>query len=198
MVRVVYRLWNITHLNFSFDRPMKYSIVTIVGLFLVASVAQANGFGLKFDQTVGDYILNVDTDAYTITTGDPVRFSFTLWNKDRTEAVDTDNVWVTIAPQGSRGILFAGQLNGKPNFGGTGMSYAFSKPGTYTLSARFQNTDDTGDHSLAEASFLLTVEDASGADASKQSNIHDAVSWGILGLVVGAVSMFFLRKSHKP
>lgn len=162
----------------------------------MASAVNANGYGLKLDKAVGNYIANVDADVYTLNAGEPVRFSFMLWDKERVNAIDFDNVWVRITKEGSFASLFAGQI-GKPDFGGVGMTYLFSKPGNYEVSVRFQKAGkDLLGEALAEASFPLAVAGDTAGQAS-QSNTRNSISWIIIGLIVGAATVFFLKTPKK-
>lgn len=170
---------------------MKYYLSIII-LLASFSIAQANGFGIKLDQPVGDYIVNIDADTYVLTALESVRFDVMLWNRDRTERIDFDNVWVNITPKGSFGPTFAGLL-GRPVFGGFGMTYVFPNPGEYNLSVRLGKIGEKGVETVAETSFELSVEDSEGG-VFGQSRLRDFITSGILGLMIGAVFVFWLKR----
>jgi len=181
---------------------MKYLIVAFFVFVSLFSLARAHGTGLTFDKTVGEYNIDIDADAEELVAGQPIRFDFKLWDKDRTQQIDSDSAWVRITQDGNSQSLFAGQI-GKPGFGSMGMSYAFSKPGSYELSVRFQKKGkDMLDQELAEASFPLTIE---GAQEEKtvpkvdepKFDYKNSVSGLILGLVIGAGVTFLLRGKNK-
>ncbi len=135
---------------------MRYIIIVpILSALFICSIAYADGYAQKLDQPVGDYIANVDYDSSfpVVDPLTPTRFSFQLWNKDRTETVAFNDVYVEIIPQDGSDVIFAGGLN-HPAYGDTGFRYIFQKGGAYKLYVRFEDKDLT---TLAEATFPLSV-----------------------------------------
>ncbi len=173
---------------------MKKYILTILILFAVVPVAYANGFGIKLDQPVGNYIVNVDADTYSLASGDPINFSFMLWNKDRTEQVDFDNVWVSITPEGMFYDTFDGLL-GKEDFGGFLMTYVFPSPGKYTLSVRYGKNKADGITTIAEASFPITVDPGSITAAKSDPKVIILALFA--GAAVGIISVLFYKKTKR-
>ena len=159
-------------------------------MLLSTGLAHGHGTGQSVEKTVGDYTVDIGYDSLSpeIPTGDPVRFDFNLWNNDKTEPIDFTTVWVNIAPQNGQGFLFAGTL-GVPDFGPTGMSYVFSKSGSYALTIHFNNKDKA----LADVSFPLIVQGGVEGSSQTQSLRNLAIS-GFIGFMVGIILTFFFRK----
>lgn len=170
----------------------KYSLVlplVMVTVIFLASLTYGHGAGQALSSQVGDYTIDIDYESFTseIYINESVRFSFQLWNKDKTEPVEFTGVFVSIKLQQGYNSVFSGQL-GIPEFGGVGMSVVFPDPGSYELMARFINKDGT----LAEAKFPLTVvgEEKNGITR----NLFMAMFVGIIiGIVVG---FFFFKKRN--
>ncbi|MDP3779454.1 MAG: hypothetical protein Q8R30_05435 [bacterium] len=164
---------------------MKYAGILSVAMFciLITSTAKANGFGITLDKAVGDYIVNVDYDALSgIYSGDPVQFAFQLFNKDRSDQPEFEDVWVSITPTG-RGDLFPqpvfdGGLMGSA-FPPSGMTFVFPYPGSYTLNIRYEKEYKT----LAEASFPLEVE-AGSRSVNGQSGFFHVTNDFLKGITV--------------
>ena len=164
---------------------------------MMTSVVYANGFGIKLDQAVGNYIGNVDADAYSFTSGEPVNFMFQLWNKDRTEQEDFDNVWVSITPAGGLGGFanVYGGLLGKPDFGGFRMTYVFPKSGNYVLEARYGKIVAGETQTIIDTSFPITVD--RGDAEALVSNPKEIILALIAGAILGAGVIFFIKKQKK-
>lgn len=167
---------------------------------LVAHDATANGFGVALDKPVGDYVVNVDYDAVSgIYAGDPVQFAFQIFNKDRSEQLDFDNVWVSITPETKSGIFarpaFDGGIMGS-TFPPSGMTFAFPASGSYTLNLRYEK----GDKTLAEAGFPLDVKSGEGDKGNKGffsfsgDFLKGALSVMLVGIVVFVGRMLFGKK----
>lgn len=169
---------------------MKQIILTTFILFVFANLAHGHSIGQSLEKQVGDYTIDIGYDSFVseIPAGEPVRFDFNLWNRDKTEPLDFTTAWVRIAPQNGQGFLFTGTL-GVPDFGPTGMSYVFFSGGSYELTVRFQDKDKT----FAEASFPLIVEGSAEENAKTQST-HNFLIGGFIGLVLGIIIALFLRK----
>ena len=167
---------------------MRYLLLIIILLAAIAPVAHGHGFGQSFEKVMDNYIIDVGIDALDLVAGEPVRFDFILWNKDRTEAIEFTDAWVRIAPA-DRGIVFAGNLH-QPEFGSTGMTYVFPKSGDYELTVRFQQNGEP----IVEANFPLKV----GAGASESSGVfsRQLIMGLFLGFIAGAGVVWFLRRKR--
>jgi len=155
-------------------------------MFTLANFASGHGFGQSLEKVVDNYIIDVGIDALDLVAGEPVRFDFVLWSKDR-NPIDFTDAWVRIAPA-ERGIVFAGNLH-QPEFGSTGMTYVFPKGGDYELTVRFQNKGEA----IIEASFPLKV----GAGASDASGASHNLLMGIfIGFIVGGATVWFLKRKR--
>ena len=155
-------------------------------MFTLANFASGHGFGQSLEKVVDNYIIDVGIDALDLVAGEPVRFDFVLWSKDR-NPIDFTDAWVRIAPA-ERGIVFAGNLH-QPEFASAGVSYAFPKAGDYELTVRFQNKGE----SIIETSFPLKV----GAGASDTSGSWKNSLMGIfIGIIIGSAAVWFLKWKH--
>ena len=141
---------------------MKYIFFLVVILCVAGTqYTQAHGLGTTLGKTVGDYIVDVDYDAIAgIYAGDPVQFTFQLFNKDRSQQLDFNDVRVSITPvkQGETLSLpvFDGGIVGS-TFPPSGMTFVFPNAGSYTLNLRYEK----GEKAIAEASFPLDVQSGS-------------------------------------
>lgn len=165
------------------------TIILVVSLF--AFHANGNGFGIKLDQAVGDYIVNVDADAYSFVSGEPVNFVFQLWNKDRTERLEFDNAWVSITPVGTFGNIFGGFL-GEPDFGGFRLTTMFPKAGNYTMVVRMGKMGEKFTETIAEGVFPITVEKGPN-EGFKPSQVRDFIIAMLLGVTVGAWATIYVK-----
>lgn len=158
-------------------------------LFSPAIPVRAHGVGESLEKVVGEYLVDVGYDVLELRAGEPVRFDFTLWASDESEEVPFSDVWLRV----SRGntLVLAGGLH-KPRFGKTGITYIFPEEGEYTLFVRFQN----GDESLVETSFPLTVEEGNESASNASPVSKDLIIGAGIGLVVGSLVTFLLRRRH--
>lgn len=132
---------------------MIYKIILILFFIIFASYSRGHGLGQTIEKIAGDYMIDIDLNAKDkILAEEPVIYNFRLWNKDRTEAIDFDKVWVRIVPQ-EEGIVFASYL-ALPIFGAPGMTYTFPEEGDYVLTLRFIKDDKT----LSESDFNIKAE----------------------------------------
>lgn len=169
--------------------PLRCILIFTAMVFVMPIFALAHGFGQTLEKAVGDFVLDVDYDALELRAGDPVRFNFNIWNKDRTETPEFTDVWVRIAPQGP-GMVFAGDLH-NPEFGAAGFSYAFPTSGNYELSVRFQNN---GESLHEEVSFSFVILE--GTTQSVFGNWRNAVVGIGAGIGIGfALAFFFKRRA---
>lgn len=122
----------------------------------------ANGFGVTLDQAVGNYIANIDYDAVTgIYAGSPTQFAFQLFNKDRSQQIEFNDVWVSITSASKSAFarpVFDGGIVGS-SFPPSSIAFAFPTAGSYTLTLRYEK----GDKTLAEATFPLDVLPSEGS-----------------------------------
>ncbi|MEK7464152.1 MAG: hypothetical protein AAB617_00010 [Patescibacteria group bacterium] len=169
---------------------MKYLIfLTALSLTLVTT-SYGHGGGQTIEQSVGDYIIEVDYNSLSpeIRAQTSIRFDVGISNKDETETPGFTDVWVTIAPNNSFDTVFAGDIN-KLEFGGTGFTFTFPKAGDYKLTARFQKN---GKSFHEEASFPLTVVEEEVGDSP--DNRYGSVVEIVIGVIIGLAIGFFLKK----
>lgn len=173
----------------TFKKYLLTILVLVIGF--TAFTTYGNGFGIKLDQAVGEYIVNVDADTYNFVSGEPVNFVFMLWNQDRTERLEFDNAWVSITPAGSFGNIFGGFL-GEPDFGGFRLTTVFPKAGNYTMVVRYGKMGEKFTDTIAEATFPITVTKGSGEGFGK-SQVRDFVIALLLGVVVGVWATYYIK-----
>ncbi len=174
----------------------KFFVLNLVSLFLLSgNLAQANGFGMQLDKVVGEHTVNVDYDATNgIYTGAPVQFAFQLFNKERTQQMDFDDVWVTITNAGSDAsyippVFDGGIVGHSASLIPSGMTFVFPKGGSYDLKLRF----DKGEKSIAEATFSLTV--SGGGSSSSEGSIFSKNFFvgGLSALVLGGGVLLLIK-----
>ena len=168
---------------------MKYLFSIIILLAGITFAAHGHGSGQTLEKIIGDIVIDMDYDSYSqeIDAQTATRFNFNIWNKDRTEMLEFTDVWVRIAPQ-EQGIVFAGDMH-NPEFGATGFTYTFPKPGFYEVTIRFQKQ---GESLHEEVMFPLTV--AMGETQSSSGGLRTTVVGIGLGIVIGLAIAFFLKK----
>lgn len=183
-------------------RYMKY--IFFIGYILFCAIGingvHANGFGVTLDQTVGDYIANIDYDAVTgIFAGSSAQFAFQLFNKDRSQQIEFSDVWVSITSASKSGFarpVFDGGIVGS-SFPPSSIAFAFPTAGSYTLTLRYEK----GDKTLAEATFPLDVlpSEGSAGQAGFFHPTNDVFKGGIgvtaLWIIV-AIGRKMLRKKE--
>ena len=171
------------------------SLAAVIVLLGGAGIVHANGFGMVLDKQVGDYTVNIDYDAIAgIFANDPVQFAFQLFNRDRTQAVDFNDVWVTITPTGTGANytppIFSSGI-ATPHFAPAGMTFAFPKSGSYDIAVRFEKDEKV----LAEASFPLTAAEYSKGFTLTKDVLIGAVSGLALASFLWVMfTLFFKRK----
>lgn len=170
---------------------MRYLLLTIALLAAIASVTHGHGFGQTLEKAIGDFVIDVDYDALELRAGEPARFNFNIWNKDRTQPSEFTDVWVRIAPQNTQGVVFAGSVH-NPEFGFAGFTYTFPRSGFYELAVRFQKN---GEQLAEEVSFPLTVTAGETQEGSR--NWRDVILGIVIGLIIGfsLALAFFKRKT---
>ncbi len=161
------------------------TVTVSVFLFTTQSVF-AHGEGVSVEKEVGNYFIDIGYDSEVPETGTPVRLDFELSDKTSGATVVFSSVWVRIEKE--KQTVFASGIH-RPEFGKTGLMYTFGEPGTYTISARFQNNEDN----IAETSFPLTVSGAL-SPVGKYSTLDTSVLWGVFGLIMGVVLSFVIKR----
>lgn len=126
-------------------------------LLAVPFVASAHGDALTFSQTIDGYVANAEYGDSHVTAEVLGRFSFELFDAERTLPIDFTSLWLRIVRVSDAGetTLFAGPVF-NPELGGAGISYVFAEPGHHTLYVRYQN----GEEEIVEASIPIEVEDS--------------------------------------
>ncbi len=173
---------------------MRYSIilaistiaVAVSGFLFTTQSVFAHGEGASIEKEVGNYFIDIGYDPEKPETGVPVRLDFELSDKVSGAATVFSSVWVRIEKE--KQTAFASGIH-RSEFGKTGLLYTFGESGTYTISARFQNNEDT----IAETSFSLAVSEALSS-GGKSSTPDTSVLWGVFWLLAGAVLGFVIKR----
>ncbi len=161
-------------------------VIVFLLFFVPARGVFAHGDGVSFEKEVGNYLVDIGYEPEKPEVGTPVRLDFELSDKTSGATAAFSSVWVRI--EKDKSTVFASGIH-HPEFGKTGLLYTFGEPGTYTISARFQNNEDT----IAETSFSLTVSESS-SPGGKPSTLDTSVLWGMLGLIVGVALSFVIKR----
>lgn len=162
---------------------LPYAVLFIViSYFIGIHAVNAHGTGVSFEEEKDGYFIDIGYSEELPEAMKPLRFDFSAILPNTPEENVFTDVWVRIA-QG-RELYFSGGIH-QPVFGSTGFTYVFPKEGEYEVTARFQNEGET----VVETSFFLTV--VPNEAALKPVNPYAAAASGLL---VGLMSMFFLRK----
>ncbi len=169
------------------DISMTFAIALVISIFFFSAQSVfAHGSGGSFEKGIGNYLIDIGYDPEKPETGVPVRLDFELFDKILSADAPFSNVWVLIEKE--KQTVFTSSIH-RPEFGKTGLLYTFGEPGTYTISARFQNNEDN----IVETSFPLDVLSASPLDG-KSSESDTSFLWGVFGLLVGAVLGFVIKR----
>ena len=166
-------------------RPTAIAIALAVLSFV--GIATAHGIGASLEQAVGTYRVDVGYEPEERRVQETVRLDFSLLNEETKASVPFTSVWVRMIR--SSETVFAGGI-AKASFGPTGLTYAFPAAGAYELSVRFQNGDET----IAETSFPLAV---AAAEATARPAISFDIMSALIGLAVGALGVWLLRKGMR-
>lgn len=164
------------------------SAVMSLALCILPSHTLGHGGGQSVEKIVGEYLVKLEYEELFFSEGEPARLDFELINNSTKEEIEFTDVWVKVI--GGEKTFFIAPI-AKPEFGRIGMTYTFSTAGEYELHLRFQNKDT----SIAETSFPLKVE--VGEAKLEKKSIIPFVGWvggGFVGLIVGFLMSFFMRK----
>lgn len=155
------------------------------------TTAYAHGTGVSYEENKDGYKIDIGHDEF-ITEGEATRFDFTIYPLDINSVqgeVFTD-AWINFSKD--KKLFFAGGIH-KPVFGTTGFTYVFPEPGTYTISARFQNAGET----VVSSEFPIEVL----AKPKPVQNPPQMVVYGMVacaGLLIGTgAGLFIPRKNNK-
>lgn len=111
--------------------------------------------------------------------GESIRLDFSLEDVATDEPLPFSDVWVRIMHDEQ--TLFASGIH-RPEFGRTGLVYTFPDAGTYEIPLRFQHDGET----VAEATVPFEVG-AVRNEGFTSDGLGQALLWGLLGLVLGAL-----------
>lgn len=153
-----------------------YTLLITICIFSACAVS-AHETGRSHEETKDGFKIDIGYDDVLVA-GEPLRLDFRLTPADDADA-DVDvytDVWVSVM-QGKK-LFFAGDIH-RPLFGPTGFSYVLGNPGTYVVTARFQD----GDRVLTQTAFSVEVA-PSGGDASVWGYTYALLAF--LGGVAGA------------
>lgn len=169
---------------------LPFVVILAVAIFVTPVFALAHGSGKTLEKAVGDFVVDVEYEAPELRAGEPVRFSFNIWNKDRTRSLEFSDVWVKIVPQ-KRNAIFAGDVH-NPELGSAGFTHTFPKDGPYELTVRFQKN---GEQLTDETSFPLTV--LANETEKSSRNWDDALIGMFVGMVIAVTITFAFVKNRR-
>jgi len=134
----------------------RISILFIVCAFTagaLSQVASAHTTGVPLEKSVGEYVIDVGTDASPIYAGNAIRFDFDLKDAKTKDSKTYAQTWVRITNAESSRTWLATGLIRQP-VGPSTLLYIFDTPGSYVLNVSFR--DGNADE-IASSSFPLTV-----------------------------------------
>jgi len=168
---------------FSFPRIIPALLLATM-LFVTPFFIFGHATGESLEQEVDGYLIDIGYSVTEFIANSAVVFEFNLLNEND-EFVDYSNVWLRIVKD-DRTILATGIHNAE--FGGARITYIFTEPGAYEISARYEEGVD----SIAEATFPIEVlPNPNGG--SGNVNIIFLVIAGIVGIGVGAIATRLLK-----
>ncbi len=165
---------------------MKVSLLLGIFFFIFVGVAvsYAHGIGLTIEgSTLEGYKTYLDANTIIPYQNEPTRLDFEIWTSEG-KPMDFTDMWVRIEKE--RSMIFAGPIM-RARFGMTGFTTVFPFEGSYDILVRFQN----GETVLGETSFKLPV---AGEEAGVRKPIFSLLVSGSLGVFVGLLAMYFLKK----
>jgi len=148
----------------------------------------AHGDGASYEETIGNYFVDIGYDPVVPTAGEIIRFDFSVEDQESTSTakIFTD-VWVRIMYDNA--VQFSGGIH-RPVFGPTGFAYVPYEAGTYTVFARFQNESEK----IVETEFDVVVVSDSESDESTFVTIVPYVFVCLFGILIGAFSVVVMRR----
>ncbi|MBI5134414.1 MAG: hypothetical protein HZA81_03475 [Candidatus Taylorbacteria bacterium] len=156
-------------------------------LFLLAFVpvfAFAHAGGPSIETVVGDHKFDIGYSQEPVA-GELVRYDIAVSPASGGDEIPFTSAWVKI--EEGKKTVFAGPI-AYGEFGKPGFSIVFPKEGSYSLFVRFQDGSET----IAEGEFPFSV----GAPEGSKASFLVASASALLGAVVGALIILFLKKKH--
>lgn len=165
----------------------RFIFLSFLLLFLVSTPASqpssafAHGEGKSYEETVGNFLVDIGYNPPQPEAGSPVSFDFNLIDKTSGQPAPFTDIWVQVIKDGET-ILATGIH--KQEIGATTLLYAFPQAGDYEVAVRYQDADKE----IVQASFPLTIA-ALSTEAPKtqeQTARNIPAVWGIGGFIAGA------------
>lgn len=168
----------------------KIGLLLSTGLFILIFVGAALGHGLEGGQSqvVGDYKVELGYDEELLAAGKAVPLTVKLESVKTGEGIEFSGVNFQISHAGGHAIFDA--LLAPTPLKNVEFTFTFPQAGSYNLSARFLKGGDT----LAEATFPVTISGGMPAGERKFDGKSIAVGL-IIGLIVGAAFLYFIKKT---
>ena len=170
---------------------------TVIAVFLCVLLtfpllAAAHGTGASFETTVDEKLIDIGYTPKEPTVDTSTLFDFALFDTSDDTEIAFDSIWVRIHQD--REVFFASGIT-KPAIGTMSLLYTFPAPGTYEISVRYQNKDET----IVESSFTLPVkasQTTKDTAATSSSYLLIAVA-AVFGVVVGAFGFRLLSRRSR-
>jgi hypothetical protein len=171
---------------------MIQKITAVLSLIVVIGVAPALAHtdGASIEKVVDPYLIDIGYTPELVEEGTQTRFDFSLLQVATNEEVAFDDIWVRFEKDSQ--VFFAGGLSKQP-FGNTGLTYAFTEPGTYEVFVRFSNEGEA----LAESTFDFPVADGPDAERAARPWFGNPILMLLAGVAFGAVVMWFSDSGKK-
>lgn len=157
------------------------AVIGVFALVVFPLVTHAHSWGTSHEAEDNGYSIDIGYSAPAPEAGESVIFDFEML-KSGERYRDFTDVWVRI--ESEHGTVLATGIH-NADFGGARLSYVFPEPGDYTVSARYQRSDDA----VASTKFPISVigevrTQPSGTGGFGSSNLISVAAGLLLGFVI--------------
>jgi len=177
------------HISIKNYRKVSVLIISVILLFSIYINLEAHGTGASYEETVGEYTVDIGYDPEIVESRSVTRLDFGIVEKESGRGAEFTDVWLRITKDNV--VFFAGGID-NATLGGARVTYNFPEPGVYIISARYQNSGDA----LAELEFELAVlGEKSDGSSIEVVSLNTGIGL-LLGLFIGS-TLLFVRRSKK-
>jgi hypothetical protein len=152
--------------------------------------SSAHVTGAFFEKEVGNFIVDIGYDPEIIVARESSAFSFDLLDKTNRDPQEFTSIWVKI-DKGEQTTLATGIA--RQSLGITTLLYTFPEAGEYELNVRYQSGDD----SIAEASFPIVVEEGEGGSLFGKFSSQIIVGFSLISTIGAFILGTILSKRRK-
>jgi len=160
------------------------TFIVAATVLILANFAFAHGDGASVEQVIDGYLVDVGYSPEIPLANEQTSLNFAIYSSDTRDEILFTDIWVRIIDEDNK-LLFAGGLN-KAEFGLTGLTYSFSKPGAYDVFVRFSDGRDT----IVEATAPIIVS-KQPKEFSLSFGISETLAF-LVGLIVSFIAAYIL------